>query len=144
MALLCIAAFSISFDVQDIRLAVLDHDRTATSRDLVRHTSQGSRYFREMPPPQGDADAERGLRDGTRQLVLDIPPGFGRDLAAGRRPEVENCSSTAEAFPASNARAYGEAILTGYIAGACRDAGRADNRAAARDRAAFHLQSGIP
>jgi ribosome-dependent ATPase len=115
MALLCIAAFSISFDVQDIRLAVLDHDRTATSRDLVRHF-QGSRYFREMPPPQGDADAQRGLRDGTVQLVLDIPPGFGRDLAAGRRPEVGLLIDGGSPFPASNARAYGEAILTGYIA----------------------------
>jgi ribosome-dependent ATPase len=119
LLLLAIAAYSISFDVNDVRLLVVDHDRSASSRELVRHF-EGSRYFRLLSPDKSDgADdrmAERSMIAGRAQMVLDIPPGFGRDLAAGRHPDLGVQIEGSSPFPASNARAYADAILTGYQA----------------------------
>ena len=114
MALLCIAAYAISFDVQNLRLTILDHDQTHESRDLVRYF-QGSRYFRELPPTTTVEQARASLRDGKAQVVVEVPPGFGRDLAAGRQPEVGVVIDGASTFTGSNARAYAEAILLGYV-----------------------------
>ncbi|WP_293977124.1 ribosome-associated ATPase/putative transporter RbbA [Sphingomonas sp.] len=111
--LLCIAAYSISFDVQNIRLAVLDHDRSAASRDLQLYFA-GSRYFRVEPELRSDTAADQALREASAKMVLDIPPGFGRDLVAGRRPAVDVRIDGASPFPASNARAYAEAVFLRY------------------------------
>lgn len=114
LALLCIAAYAISFDVQNLRLTILDRDQTHESRDLVRYF-QGSRYFRELPPTTSAEQARASLRDGKAQVVIEVPPGFGRDLAAGRQPEVGVVIDGASTFTGSNARAYAEAILLGYV-----------------------------
>ena len=119
--LLCIAAYSISFDVQNIRLAVLDHDRSAASRDLQLYF-EGSRYFRVEPELASDAAADQALREASTKMVLDIPPGFGRDLTAGRRPAVDVRIDGASPFPASNARAYAEAVLLRYAMDQLRSA----------------------
>jgi ribosome-dependent ATPase len=112
--LLCVCAYSISFDVQNVRLSVLDHDQTVSSRDLVRRF-EGSRYFVEAPPAVSEEQARASLRSGHVQMILDIPPDFGRDLAAGRRPEVAVLIDGASPFPASNIRAYADAIILAYV-----------------------------
>lgn len=111
--LLCICAFSISFDVQNIRMAVLDHDQSATSRDLIRRF-EGSRYFVETRPIGSEEDAHDRLREGGVQMVLDIPPGFGLDLAAGRKPDLGVFIDGAGPFLAANIQGYADAIILAY------------------------------
>lgn len=115
LLLLLIAGFAISFDVSDIRLAVRDHDDSAQSRELVRQFA-GSRSFRLIPAPPDDAAAARLMVAGKAQMVLDIPAGFGRDLATGRHPGVGMAVDGSSPFTAANARAFAEAIMTGYQA----------------------------
>jgi hypothetical protein len=40
--LLMIVAYSVSFDVQNIRMAVLDHDHSAASRETLRAFEEGA------------------------------------------------------------------------------------------------------
>ncbi|KUR78761.1 ribosome-associated ATPase/putative transporter RbbA [Novosphingobium sp. Fuku2-ISO-50] len=112
LVLAATASFAISFDVSDIRLMVIDHDRSASSRDLVRHF-QGSRSFRVIEPA-GAADPDSAMISGKAQATLDIPPGFGRDLAAGRHPEVGMAFDGSSPFVGSNAQAFAQMILLGY------------------------------
>lgn len=114
VVLLCVCAYSISFDVQNIRLSVLDHDQSVSSRDLVRRF-EGSRYLRKLEPVESEGAARAALRAGQVQIVLDIPPSFGRDMAAGRQPEVAVLIDGASPFPASNVRAYVDAIFLSYL-----------------------------
>ena len=65
-----------------VRLAVLDRDQTATSRDYTLAIS-GSRYFVEKPPIADHAELDRRMRAGELALAIEIPSGFGRDLARG-------------------------------------------------------------
>ena len=63
MALLLIAAFSISFDINRVRFAVIDHDATATSRSFIE-PFQGARIFEQVPGPRSREEGEDWLRDG--------------------------------------------------------------------------------
>lgn len=108
-----IAAYSISFDVANIPFAVLDHDRTAASRGFIEQF-QGSPYFIERPSPPDRGRGDDLLRDGELRLLIDIPPGFGRDLMAGRQPVVDFAVDGAVPFTAANVRAYANAITLDY------------------------------
>jgi ribosome-dependent ATPase len=115
IVLLCVAAYSISFDVENIRFGVFDRDGSHVSREFLQHFS-GSRYFVETTEVSSRTEAEANLRSGAAQLVIEIPSEFGRDLEAGRRPEVGLFIDGAIPFTAANIRAYAENIVLEYVA----------------------------
>ena len=82
LLLMFVIGFGISMDVEDLRFAVLDGDRTSLSRDYASGLS-GSRYFTERPPLSDHADIDRRMRSGEIALAIEIPPGFARDLLRG-------------------------------------------------------------
>jgi ribosome-dependent ATPase len=85
--LMVIMGYGITMDVEDMTFAVLDRDRTSASRDYALDIA-GSRYFTERPPIADHEELDRRMRSGEVTLVIEIPPGFGRDLARGRPVEV--------------------------------------------------------
>ncbi|MDO8837802.1 MAG: ribosome-associated ATPase/putative transporter RbbA [Parvibaculum sp.] len=87
VVLLFVIGYGINFDVEDMTFAVLDRDRTTTSRDYVLNIS-GSRYFTERPAIVDYDDLDRRMRAGELSLALEIPPGFARDIARGRHVEI--------------------------------------------------------
>ncbi|MCE2578122.1 ribosome-associated ATPase/putative transporter RbbA [Komagataeibacter sp. FNDCR1] len=113
VVLLLIAASSISFDVNGVSFTVCDHDRTSISHDLI-DSFRGSPYFVEIAPSDDPAQMDRALHDGRAQLGLDIPPGFARDMEAGRRPAVGVVIDGAVPFLAADVRAYVEGVLARY------------------------------
>jgi ribosome-dependent ATPase len=80
--LMVVLSFGISLDVQDLPFAVLDRDGSVTSQDYALNLA-GSRYFIEHPPVADYADLDRRMRDGELSVVIEIPPGFGRDIRRG-------------------------------------------------------------
>ena len=108
--LLVTAAWSISFDVEHVKFAVLDHDQTHDSRQLIGHFA-GSRYFEQQPDLHADDEVQTSLRRHDVSLVMEIPPGFGRDLLAGRRPEVGFFIDGTQPFTAENVRGYAQGIV---------------------------------
>jgi len=77
-----VIGYGTNMDVTNLSFAVLDHDDTAISRDYVLQLA-GSRYFTEKAPITDYADMDRRMEDGELSLAIEIPPGFGRDLARG-------------------------------------------------------------
>jgi ribosome-dependent ATPase len=75
--------YGISFDIENLQLAAFDQDKTPESRQLLDGFN-GSRYFSVQPPIQSAAQADRRLRSGNPQIVVEVPSGFGRDSAQGR------------------------------------------------------------
>lgn len=103
----------ISFDVRDIRLAVLDRDRTQASRDLVRaFTSSG--YFVQRATLARDAEVDEELQHGRARIVLVIPPGFARAVGAGGPAEVQVAVDGGDANTAAIALTYAGAIVSAY------------------------------
>ncbi|ETR79398.1 multidrug ABC transporter ATP-binding protein [Afipia sp. P52-10] len=125
--LLLMAAFGygISFDIEGLRYAVLDRDHSLESRAFLDQFSN-SRYFVEQARLNEDVEIDRRLRAGELKFAVDIPPGFGRDLLQGHRPEVGFWLDGGNTFPAETARAYILGTLQTY-AGELARAARSAN-----------------
>jgi ribosome-dependent ATPase len=113
--LMLIMGYGISLDVQDLRYAVLDRDGSAASRAYTLELA-GSPYFLEQPPPANDAEMDRRMRSGELALALEIPPGFGADLARGRPATVGVWIDGAMPMRAEIVSGYVQALHAGYVA----------------------------
>jgi len=116
LLLMIAMGYGISFDVNEIRYAVLDRDRTPASRAYLEHF-EGSDWFAEQPLVTGEPDLLRRLASGDLTLAIEIPPGFGRDLHRGARPEVGFWIDGAIAFRGDTILGYAEGAHRGYLEG---------------------------
>lgn len=87
LILLFVMGFGISLDVEDLRYAVLDRDQTLLSQSYTQSLS-GSRYFIEQHAVTDYAELDRRMRSGELALVLEIPPGFARNIERGKATAV--------------------------------------------------------
>ncbi len=83
LVLMVVIGLGINMDVESLRFAVLDHDQTSLSRSYAQSLS-GSRYFTERAPIASYEELDQRMRSGELSLALEIPPGFGRDVLAGK------------------------------------------------------------
>src|SRR5271169_246568 len=97
--------FGISFDIENLATASFDQDDTPQSRELLQGFD-GSRYFSVQPPITSAAETDRRLRSGNTQIVVEVPPGFGRDLLNNRTPEVDATVDGAMTFRGETAKNY--------------------------------------
>ena len=128
--LMTAVTWGVSFDVGQLAFAVRDHDQSAESRAITEYFS-GSANFRALPPLATDADIDTALESSTAKMVIDIPPGFGRDLLRGNRPELGFYLDGAESFNAASLNGYIISILGDYA----RDQARAHGIALPPDAA---------
>ncbi|MGO8953567.1 MAG: ribosome-associated ATPase/putative transporter RbbA [Rhodomicrobium sp.] len=99
--------YGISLDVEHLRFGVFDQDRTKESRDVVDAFISTPRWFREIPPPVSSSDElEHRFRNANLEIAAEIPPGYGRDLAAGRTPEIGVWIDGSDPFYAETMRRY--------------------------------------
>jgi ribosome-dependent ATPase len=85
--LLFVMGYGLNLDIENLAFAALDRDDTTISRDYIQQIA-GSRYFKEKDPIVDYADLDRRMRSGELSLAIEIPPGFGRDVARGRNVEI--------------------------------------------------------
>jgi ribosome-dependent ATPase len=108
--------FGISFDVENLKFAAFDQDNSMESRQLVEAFSS-SRYFDEQAPIRSAAELDQRLRSGEIQLAIEIPPSFGRDMMAGRAPELSVWLDGAMPFRAETTRGYVTGLAAQYAQG---------------------------
>jgi len=112
--LMLVLGFGISTDVNSLAFAILDHDGTHESRAYLEEL-RGSAYFVEKPPLADYADLENRLADGEIDTGIEIPPGFGRDIARGRPAWVAAWIDGARPFIAQTIRGYLQAMHQLYL-----------------------------
>ena len=111
--MLAAIGWSISFDVNQLNFAVLDRDQSAESRRLTEYFS-GSNYFSPQDPLRATHEIDEVMKKGQVELVIDIPPHFGRDIALQRQPEVGFYIDGTATFNASNITAYIHGLMGAY------------------------------
>jgi ABC-2 type transport system permease protein len=80
--------FAVDFDVDRLRTAVLDQDRSAASRELARRVfADGT--LRRAAAARSARDADALLDEGQAAAALSFPAGFAADLEAGRPVRVQ-------------------------------------------------------
>jgi ABC-2 type transport system permease protein len=114
--LLLIYGFALSFDVRDIRLAVVDQSRTRSSRELVEAFLKSGYFVRvadlDEPRPL-DALFDRGAV----QAALVIPAGFGADVAARRPTALQFVLDGSDSQTANTVLGYARQIVSATAAG---------------------------
>lgn len=113
IVLMLMAAYSVSFDVKDVKVAILDRDQTVESRELTEYFA-GSRYFSIEQYLHSPSEIDRTLKNSTARLVIDIPPHFGRDLMRGNKPEVGFYIDGTMPFLTENIKGFILGIMTDY------------------------------
>ena len=113
LVMLFLFAYGVNTDVRNIQLAVMDFDRTATSRDYVQAIFS-SGYFDSVGIVQNYEQAGALLDRDTADAVLVILPGFARDLRSGRQVETQTLLDGSYTPSAQVAESYIEAINAAY------------------------------
>jgi ABC-2 type transport system permease protein len=112
--LLLFFGYAITWDVNDIPVAVLDQDRTPASRSLVE-ALQSSGYFTVTEYLESVETVDARLVGDDVLGVVWIPPGFARDLAApARSAEVQLLLDGSDANTATIALNYADAIVARF------------------------------
>jgi ribosome-dependent ATPase len=112
--LMLVFGFGISTDVNNLTFAVLDHDQTHESRAYLEEL-RGSTYFIEQPVLKDYTDLQKRMQSGAIRAAIEIPPGFGRDLEAGRPAWVGAWVDGAMPFRADTIRGYLQAMHELYL-----------------------------
>ena len=89
-------------DVKNVALAVLDHDNSQESRELVGHFT-ASRYFNLRQYAARPADLREGLDRGEILAAMEIDSGFAQRLRNGQGTTVQvlvDCSNSNTALVA--------------------------------------------
>ncbi len=113
LALILFFGYAITYDIEDIQLGVLDHDNSQASRELVE-AFESSGYFQVAARVDRYGDIDELLGRGKLNLVLVIPPGFGRDVGSARAAPVQLLLDGADANTATIAQNYANAIAARF------------------------------
>ena len=107
--LMLLFGYGLSLDVENIPLAVVDYDQSASSREYA-HRFTDSRYFSFQGYAQRQQEPEKLLIDNSLRAVIIIPPQFGEKLKSGRPAEVQTWIDGTFPFRALTAKGYVTAI----------------------------------
>ncbi len=86
--LMLVFGFGITTDIENIRYAAYDLDRSPESRSYLEQFAGSKPYFIATPPVRSASEGLERLQADDVSVVLEVPPNFGRDLRRGSRPEV--------------------------------------------------------
>lgn len=86
--MLLIYGYAINLDVDNLRLGILDEDRSRESRDLFG-AFVNSGFFELTATPASRGEIDRLLETGDCRAVVIIPVGYARKLSEGRVGEVQ-------------------------------------------------------
>jgi ribosome-dependent ATPase len=120
VVLMFVLGYGINLDVEKLSFAALDRDDTTISRDYILQIA-GSRYFSEKSPVLDYADLDRRMRSGELTLAIEIPPGFGQDVARGRKVEIGAWIDGAMPARAETTRGYVQAMHLSWLTQKARE-----------------------
>lgn len=108
-----IMAFALTTDVTDIRLAVLDMDKTPASRQLISAFTS-SRYFKISFSLSSQDDILPLLDRSEVRAVLQIPAGFSRDILSEKSAEIQLITDGTDSNSTAIVLGYAGFIINDY------------------------------
>jgi ABC-2 type transport system permease protein len=103
---------AITFEIKDVKLALIDKDMSSESRGLISKL-EGSTFFKIAYSTFSESEAINLLHRNKCSVILEIPSGFGRDLGNGSSGRL---MATIDAINASTAQ-----LSWAYLNGVIRD-----------------------
>ena len=116
MVMLFLFGYAISLDVDDVRLGVLDQDRTPASRALADRFVQ-SGYFRLARTFATTEQMDAGLQRNDVKVALVIPPGFEAHLERVETAPVQVLVDGTYSATANLVATYAQTIVSSFLKG---------------------------
>lgn len=110
-----ICALALSFEVEDMPIAIVDLDKSATSRALAERFLVGE-SFALVGRPETVSQAAAWLQSGRARIALVIPDGLQRDLARGEPATVQLLLDGTNSNIAAQARSNALGVVAGFNA----------------------------
>ncbi len=110
---LLIMSFALTTDVMNIRTAVLDMDKTPSSRELINDFTGGG-YFQIVKTARSHADIKILLDRAEVRTVIHIPAGFEADLKSGSTAAVQVLTDGTDSNSTAIAQGYAAGIVQDY------------------------------
>ncbi len=108
--LMAVIGYGINMDVEHIDVAFLDWDQSGLSQEYLLGLSGSPRYFNVHEPVSSHAELDARMRSGELQMVVEIPPSFGRDVQSGRSPSVGYWIDGGEPSTAETVGGYAQGV----------------------------------
>lgn len=102
-----------SLEIKNIRLDIVDGDRSPLSRRLVEKVA-ASDYFRVSAFPATYDEALRHVEAGSADIVLEIPRDFEKDWMRGGAPRVLVAANAVNGTKGGMGSSYLSSILSDY------------------------------
>jgi len=112
-ALMLVFGYGLSLDVEHVPFAVVDHDRSAMSRDYL-HRFIDSRYFNYKGHVSSERELDPLLADSKIRFAIVIPPKFQESLMAGRPVAVQSLIDGTFPFRTATSKGYVIAINAAF------------------------------
>jgi ABC-2 type transport system permease protein len=113
---LALLANAASFEVTRARLAVVDDDRSASARGLVRHLAASGRFVVVPAASTSMPRANDALLGREVSAILRVPRGFERDLVRDRAAALQLVLDAQDGAAAGVTQSYAQRVVAGYAA----------------------------
>jgi ABC-2 type transport system permease protein len=120
---LLLFGYAVTTDVQNVPTFVVDHDRTADSRELQAALGAAG-HFRIIGRSDRADDLTAALDRGSAAIGVEIPTGFAAALAAGRPAHVQVLVDGTNSNTATVAQGYAVRIVQEFGIQHAADRGR--------------------
>ncbi len=113
---LVILPLAMDFDVRHINLALVDHDHSTFSRQLISKI-EASGYFKPVSYTSTYQDALKHIERGTADLILEIPSGFERNLVREKSQQLGVSADAINGVKAGIGGSYLAQVIADFNAG---------------------------
>ena len=110
---LVILPLAANYEIKDIKIAVIDHDKSTESRELIRKISS-SGYFKIIDYGENYNDAFQEVENDKVDLILEIPNNFEKDLVRENKEKVLLAINAINGTKAGLSASYLAQILQDY------------------------------
>lgn len=86
--MLLIFGYAVNTDISEVKMAILDSDKTSESRELIRKFT-ASGYFKYYASLESHGEAAVLLDKGEADMFMHIPRGFKKELLSGKTAELQ-------------------------------------------------------
>ena len=110
---LIILVHAATFEMKNIKVAVIDLDMSASSRQMISKF-QGSPFFVIKEISFSDKEAEREMKKGTVDMILHIPYGFEKRLVKENQSKIQVVINAINGASAGLINAYSTLIILDF------------------------------
>ena len=110
---------AVTFELKNIKIAIIDKDMTSESRGLVSKLD-GSTFFKVSYLTFSENEANNLLNRNKCSMIIEIPSGFGKDIGTGKQGRLLATIDAVNASSAELSWAYLNGVIRDYNTGLIR------------------------